>query len=550
MNRRHFLETALSLSIVALVAGCGGGGGGSSPSPAGQGAAQGFVFRAADGALRLFRTAAEGVAAGLTPAAGARAQIVDGPAATVAADGSLTLTGIPAGLRTLTIGTATFALTVVPNATLPLGETPIARADAVAAVRSLVQGGPDAELLEAADILATATPLPAGVVLGAGLPAGSRSDLPRTLARPAWLIYVDLAPSARFGHPTFVALVDAQSGAVDARSSLSWPTLNGARFYDQGTANATSPDAVQVAPRPAAGRAAPTSWSVGKAAQGATCRAADPDTSRAHVLMVQGDSREDFAADMRRVDLALSAAPFPKIGTLRKLVTFRETATAVQRVLEEFAAVRDACKSGDTFVLFVTAHGTIDRDPYGDTPTAEEAAATYETLVDNSSFQAEKLKPGDLDFSSCKACRIVLWIDTCYSGNWIPLLAPQLEALEHKDILILTAADQFHQAGGLEYSQPLTVEGASITLGMGGAFSSSLLESLSRVRATGTAETGVDALESAFGFARTLTNTQNYLWIPARTPPLNRRLQSPQLFRRPLEPDDVCGRGDQEVTVR
>ena len=267
--------------------------------------------------------------------------------------------------------------------------------------------------------------------------------------------------------------------------------------------------------------------------------------------MIQGNSRSDFAADMQRVDLALSAAPFPQIGTLRKVVTFEGADTPRNRVLQEFAAVRDACKSGDTFVLFVTAHGTID---YESSPIEASyqvsMSASPDSQPDGSLFRTEDLAVSDLDFSSCKACRIVIWVDTCYCGNWIPILAPQLEALEHKDILILTAADQLHQANGMEVGQSLEFEGETILLSPGGTFSSSLLESLSRVRAVGTAETGADALESAFSFAKTLTTEENFLRFPRRTSPFTRRTQNPQLFRRPLEEGDVCGRGNQEVNIK
>jgi hypothetical protein len=573
MQRRTFLAMVLGVGSGTWLAGCGGGGGGSAPSPVGRGAATGFAFLDAGGALRLFNTAAQGIAAGLTPARGARAQILGGPETTLGTDGKFALTGIEAGLKTLRItpgGAGTprdIPLTVVPDATLPLGETPVNRAQALEALQAFAAGRGRADLATHADVLVSSTPLPAGVVVEPSLAAGESA---LTLAQPSWLVYVDRMPGARFGHRTVVALIDAETGAVTGDDFLSWPSLNGASFYAESTINATSPDAALIAPRrPGSGRVAsgPAWLSSRSTGRAATCRSADPDTSRTHVLMIQGFGRADFAADMENVDLLLSASPFPKIGTIKKVKTF-ESAEPTALLLREFAAVRDVCKSGDTFVLFVTSHGVIEAEypeptegdrgmlfKPGPSGAPDQVAPTYRLvlmtqntfgvsiIVDRTRFKAEFFDPAGLDFSSCKACRIILWIDTCYSGNWIPRLRPQLEALEHKDIVILTSADQTHPAWQVpDAAYPTVVQGQTVTLPSGGLFSQSLLLGTSRYVATGTPETGADSLVGAFSFAFEATGWSNT--------DVQVDQQSPQLFRRPLEPDDVCGRGDQEVTVR
>lgn len=577
MQRRTFLALALSVAGGTWLAGCGGGG--STNNPVGRGGATGFLFRSADGALRLFNTAAEGVAAGLTLASGVSAQIVGGAgSAAIGPDGRLSLTGLEAGLRTLRLtpggsgAPKDIPLTVVPDAILPLGETPVNRQQAVAALQAQMVSKGISELFTEADVLVSATPLPAGVALAPAMPAGEE---PLSIDRPCWVVYVDRAPGERFGHRTLIVLVDAVTGEIQGRDSQSWPTLNGASFYAESTVNATSPDAVQVATRRVVTRTAqaPSPHELQRVAvssQAASCRAKDPDTSKTHVLMVQGFPRSDFAADIDSVDLLLSAAPFPALGTLRKVKTFESTESAITLFQREFAAMRDACESGDTFVLYVTSHGLINEEyplPFSGprglafhpvnpiVPTGDDVSASYRLalqtdsgygysfITDGSIVKADLLQPATLDFSDCKACRIVLWIDTCYSGNWIPLLRPQLEALEHKDILILTAANPQIPAQPVQPSAPaVVVGGETLFVSSGGAFSQTLMLGARRLMDTNPAETGADMLMSAFPFAFEATTSLN---TSDGVDP-----QLPQVFRRALDPDDVCGRGNQEVTIK
>lgn len=574
MRRRTFLALALSVAGVSLLAGCGGGD--SSMNPAGRGAAEGFLFTGADGTLRLFNTAAEGTAAGLQPASGVRTQIVSGGgSATIGPDGRLQIQGIEAGHRTLRLtaqsgATTDIPLTVVPDAVLPLGETPVKRQQAVDALQAfaVTQGVPD--VFTNADVLLSSTPMPAGVAISPSLPAGEEA---LSIESPSWVIYVDREPGARFGHPTLIVLVDAATGKLTGVDSLSWPKLNDFHLYEDRTANATSPDALRVAPRRGVSRIVEAPLSVespfGTVASrlAATCRSKDPDTSRTHALLVQGSGRPDFAADIEPIANLLSVGPFPQIGTMRKISTFDKRPEPGRPVfLREFAAVRDACKSGDTFVLYITAHGMIHRDYQwrspGDNsrdepvkglvfkpkttptlePTEDEVAATYHTLL-GTWDGSDTLEPDGLDFTECKACRIILWIDTCYSGNWITLLRRQLESLPDKDILILTSANHRTQSQGSEVqTNTVDINGETIYVPVGGVFSQSLRLGVHRLQSTNPPETGADILADAFPFASLVTNSLDLEFGVL--------LQNPRLWRRPLEPDAVCGRGNQEVTIK
>ena len=594
LTRRQIL-LSLGLSPLALAAlnGCDSGrvSNGSPLNPggpnAGRGAVEAYVFQSPSGGPLLLSTT-NTPPAGATPAVGVRAEIVGGgPSATVGADGSLRLGGIEPGLRTLRLTPANggaptdVPLTVVPDATLPLGQTAVSRQNAVEALRTFAAGLNAAELFTGSDVLVTSTPLPAGVRLSPALPSGDEQEM--AIERPSWVLYVDMAPQSRFGHPTVLALVDAETGAVRAQGMLSWPLFNDASFYADSQVNATSPDALMVA---SGARGNHSSSSGNRAARGlvwpeteegaATCRAADPETSRTHVLMIQGDRRSDFAADMEDVAVSLGVAPFPRTGTFRRIRTFEGSSGARARILQEFAAVRDAAKSGDTFVLYVTSHGQIGQtsvpaeekaggglifrpavkkppeqiaasyrlicESAGDSPFASD---TFETL-DGKIIKFDNIAVNEFDFSPCKACRIVLWIDTCYSGNWINIQRSRLEALKDRDILILTSADQEHVAEGILDFTLVEVGGEIFGLPEGGLFTNGLVEGLRRVRGSEAAETGADALAAAFPFAVSVTNENNKFSLS----PLQGALQSPQLFRRPLEPDAVCGKGDEIIDLQ
>jgi hypothetical protein len=580
------------------------GGGGAPGAGRGAGAVEGYLFHSAAGNGLVFGATAS-PPPGLVPAAGVRAEILGGgggSSVTVGADGLLRLTGVTPGLRTLRLTPAAGSggggaappaptdvpLTVVPGATLLLGQTPVSRAGAVDALRQFAAGQGASNAFTGSDILVTATPLPAGVRVRPALPSGDEEEM--LIERPSWVIYLDLAPQARFGHTTVLALVDAETGAVRAQGALSWPLLNGASFYADSDVNATSPDAFQVAPRDQRVASASRGRFLGDEddlyADGqrrATCRAADPDTSRTHVLMIQGDRRQDFAEDMEDVAVSLGVAPFPRTDTFRRIRTFEGSSGGRAQILQEFASVRDAAKSGDTFVLYVTSHGTINRDyntsslfgrgglvfkplPPRPPSTPEEVAATYQLIfetgtdspdpadADGREYKAETMDIKEFDFGPCKACRIVLWIDTCFSGNWIPLLRPQLEALKDRDILILTSSSQQRTAAGIlpRNVSTVDVEEGLFLLPVGGLFTDGLVEGLRRVRGSDVAETGADALAAAFPFAVAVTTAKNRdtsFKEDMEGVMGERAYQYPQMFRRPLEPDAVCGKGEGVIDV-
>ena len=529
MNRRSFLSATLGVSAFGAVAlgstlsGCGSGGGTAPiggafstggvlpappPSSAGRGAAEGIAYLSPDGnEVRFFASVSEAEHLGWKPAAGLRAEIVGGgPSTTIGPDGLLRLVGIKAGLRTLRISAPGRALphdlplTVPPDATLPLDETPITREQAVEI--TIKQLGDDYR--KGTDIFASSTPIPAGVAVQS---AFDRKGTLLQTSTASWIVYVDAAPLFRFGHETVTATVDAQTGAMRILPSHSWPLLNGASFYGDSIANATSPDAFLLALRAAKPRAVASSFgatalSKSRAAvpPAAVCRAADPEKAKTHMLIVQGGADEDFEADFDSAMAVFQRAPFPPPGVVRSFVTWR-TKTSEADLLLAFAAVRDAAGSGDTVVVYFGSHGDTDRG----TATNAELAASYRCILergfrgDGEQYDDVSFNPAGLDFSGCKACRIIVIADTCYAGNWIPLLRPHLVALEKRDILMLTATDNFRPGDG-QISFPVTLNGVPFAPVPGGPFTQYLFAALSGVSVPSDGGS-TDALEQAFALA-------------------------------------------------
>jgi hypothetical protein len=565
------------MAAVPLAAnGCGGGGGGGGAAGGpgfGSGSAEGFLFRDAAGRLVLLNTSA--APAGHTAVAGATAQVVDGPGARTGADGKFRLDGIAAGLRTLRIqggGAAPLEvpLTVVPNAGVPVGTPPIPRTVVVNLVKAFL----GTEGLAGADVLVTSQPLPAGVTIHAALD----NDQPYiTLDRPSWLAYVDHMPWMRFGHPTHFIVIDAETGSGTFFQAESWPLLNGANFYARYETNPQTQDIASAAAR--AARAQPfgsgsPGFAPSSASRAAGCRAADPEEARTHALFVQGDRRRDFAEDPDRMFARLQIAPFPRAGTFRRIQSF-STSDPRELLLREFAAVRDSAKAGDTFVLYVTSHGKrlemrkeawlripmpegatqaqqeqVYKDRYKLMDELHSQPSSYRMQVEAAAPPAAAEKQNgstfvepveidirELDFRPCKACRIVLIIDTCYSGNWIPLARPQLDSMERKDVLILTSADVKTPAEGLDEFRTVTVGGQLKGFEPGGAFTQALLESLRGV--TGDLN-ATEALEAAFPGARAITQAFNDESAAKWDKPIERTRQNPQMYHRPLPDNEPC----------
>ncbi len=586
MKRRQFLSASLGLPalLLALTSGCGSGGGtapiggafstggsgnnGGNNSGGGsdalRGAAEGYAFLDASGGVVLLPSVAAGTQAGFVPASGLRAEVVNGPSVTIGASGLVRLDNIPAGLRKLRLsgGAASASLeiplTVVPDAVLPIGAPTVSRATATQAALQAARAQLGGDALTGADVLATSTPLPAGVAINRAI--ASDENVAR-IAQPSWFVYVDLVPSARFGHDTLLVLVDAETGATTVQESDSWPLLNGATFYGLASVNAVSPDAVQVASRAASlpvviAPPAPSASGAGRAVPG-TCRAADPDEAKTHYLIIQGDSRDDFGYDPPKIQSFLSGAPFPPPGQMTFLKTFEQAVEPRVAIVSAFNAVRDAAKTGDTFVLYVTTHGTLQFGNQSLPPElrykmaceAGQGVNGTATTADGKVYKTNLVDIRELDFGPCKACRIVLLIDTCYSGNWIPILRPQLDVLEKpRDLLVFTAADQIQPAVGLLGNKVVQVGVEEFTVHGGGLFTQSLLVAAQRQKNILVKDAvSTDVMASSFGLAHALTDADNQADINKKALLFP---QSPQRYVRALDPDEVCGKGNQNVSIK
>ena len=113
------------------------------------------------------------------------------------------------------------------------------------------------DLLPEKDVLIGYAPLcqiPGGVDIHDGDADDGR--LVTTTADLSWLVWLDLEPFSRFGHPVRHVVVDARTGTVATNAGKRWwPAVDGVSLYDSEDDRNDSPDVVYVGPTsPAAGK--------------------------------------------------------------------------------------------------------------------------------------------------------------------------------------------------------------------------------------------------------------------------------------------------------
>jgi hypothetical protein len=453
------------------------------------------------------------------------------------ADGTFSLSGVPAGSRTLQISQTngpplSVALTVIPNAIVKTGEPPITRAAAVDQVKQVLTGQ---QILVGSGIWAAQQPLPAGVTVGSTLWFGDVKGPVLTTHSDQWIVYVDAEPALRFGHQVTCYLVDAETGALEKLESDSWPALNELPYYRPALeGEAASPDLVQAPPT----RAVPLFLDgLRGVANNSLTRTGRDVTGKTYALLVRGTTTLDTLPDIEHVKGFFGTLPFPATGAVDVIDTPAMPAgtDSVAQLVEHFNALAAKTKPGDTFILYVSSHGILSRKE-GSTGT-DASSYDYFVPLEIASGRGGKLVPTALDFSKIDACNIVLMIDTCYSGMWISQLQQQLTGLSGKKIVILTATSYKNQ-GTDANTEPLTVGNKTVTLAKGGLYTSSLQSGLAG---------GATAPDLYAGLATAHTQasaiTQAY-WDrgAAQGDPVAVRLkgQFPQLWQRTLVDGEGC----------
>jgi hypothetical protein len=481
MQRRHFVQIALSVAGSALLAGCGGGSGNSGGTTAGdgygRGAVTGVVFVNSVGVLTLGDPAAP--PAGASLAKGAHLEVVgEGITASAGADASFHLTNVRAGVRTLriTLGSTTkdVPLTVIANATISLKPTPVSRDQAIAAARASLS------IPVSALVCAPQQPLPSGVVLTSAENTVQGATSGTTLPTMQWFLFVDTKPSNPFGHPTQFVLVDAHTGAVTSQNQEFWPVLNGCQHYAIAAYAPATADIVQAGPAIAA-----SLKSLSSAPARPTGRSRAADTGQTRATIAAGWPRYDMLADTIHVPTLLGTGGIPT-GTPTILLVPNAAKTHLLSVWN------DACQQateGDTVLFYLSSHGAKEGYALLAThfiaPPGTAAGDIFYTQDDGTQLLTEHLVPSDLlpALQTCLACEVIVMIDTCYSGVWANYFATVNLPRKAMPVTVLTSADADHISIGYPL-QPAHVTDPPPP-GAGAAYTNAFLAAFSQLAAGG-----------------------------------------------------------------
>jgi hypothetical protein len=447
MDRRHFLQLSVSLSIGsgALLTGCGGGGGRSVDTTS-TGGVDGFLFQDASGNLILARTRTP--PAGTTPVADATVAIVaeGGRQVRTGADGRFALDRIPAGLYTLRLTPPTAApldvpVTIVGGASVTLGEPAVSRASALQKAKDALAGA-GVLGLGAAAILAPQQPLPTGVLVVPRFQA-ARIDAAvagaRTLTAPSWFFFVDLAPGQPFAHDVHFVFVDSATGEVQTQRTTSWPTFNAQHFYADAVQNQKIADLIQpgrhiAPPRDTPAKTVPPAVATGRQAS----------TTKLHQLFIYGYTE---SAPVYNPTQFWGHGGIPVGGGRNERAVWQEIGLGDSLRETAIAAMKrivDAASPGDTVLLDISTHGGVDSDGryFMWAPSArriglvETAARVFGSGIPV--LESEMLRIEDLDLPATRACNLVVLAGTCYSGHWVFYARAALD-LQGKTVTVFAA---------------------------------------------------------------------------------------------------------------
>ncbi|MGC4045836.1 MAG: hypothetical protein QM758_18760 [Armatimonas sp.] len=452
--------------------GCGGGGDDSTNPTTKQGHVEGYAYLQS-GIVVLTNSATP--PAGATMLSGATIT-VDGKSGSTTTDatGKFLISNVPVGQRKLHVnGTGApildVPLTVIGSATIQTGEFPVDRAEA----RDLVKTAA-ASLGTVADfqILGTQQPLPTGTVIQPALGNDDGVDdsaLTITLDAPHYLFFVDHEPGARFQHPATYYFVNANTGGVAARTASSWPRINEVTYYADDDKNATAQDLIQQGTR----KRATSSKGNGSITRAVTTRprtrdhvpgASDPKT---YALLIQGNARSDFAADLVNVQAKLfgtgGLSGNVEISTWKP--TGAENKNAKKQILDLFNTICAKARAQDTILIYISSHATR-HGVFFVQQGAEE---------DSSDVRADNIAPEkELDTSKCAACHVIFIMDTCHSGEMMLRITNNPSHAGQKLTILASATAE-------ELSKGVTTTSSYLTLGLvdeGGRFTNAFLESL------------------------------------------------------------------------
>jgi hypothetical protein len=461
---------------------------------------------------------------GLSPLAGASVGI-EGSKDTVTTgnDGGFVLTSVPAGPRRVRLAMSgndqRIPVTVVAGATITMGDQQTTRAEVVEIVEDEVVAGLDEP--NAAFVVGSQQPLPAGTVLSTEDPVGLGDFRETTLGAPAWLFYVDEYITSAFGHPVRHVLVDDATGAVTVLDRSYWPRLNDVDLWDTvdsrfGDDTVQEPT-VDLDPPKGLGAASiamlPAPWAPAHIIPGC-----DETNSRTFLLTVIGHEDSMFEVAATKLNGGVAATRTENIVPTPG-EDFRDLLGLFFRRLNADMTV---C---DTLVVYVTSHGGWDDD----TGAASGNFQYKRTSASLGKQQSQWLSGSDLllGLARLKACHLLTIFDTCYAGSFLDpsntsgvrsasrLLPKAVHAA------FVTASDATRTA---KY-RPISVGNEIFGLETGSLFTNQLIAS----GLLGAAPLDLDAFAAAFP-----ASVANVAGSPANK-------QGAQLFVREAEEGAVCG---------
>lgn len=410
--------------------------------------------------------------AGTTPVAGAVVALEGAPSGTTTGgDGGFSLP-VPAGQRRLRIAEGgddeRIPLTVVADTALVLGSAQMSRDEAVAilvdeVVSTLAE--PDA-----AFIVGSQQPLPAGTRLATEDPVAGGAPGEIVLTAPAWLFFVDEYVAATFGHPVLHVLVSDTDGAVTVLDRSYWPRPNDVDLWASVEArlgdDTVQEPTVRLGP-PLGGQ------SIARDAPHLPRHAipgCNASNSQTFLIVVRGTDESIFLEAAAKMEQALQPAAVYSVVPLPN-ADFRALMKAAIATLDP---QMDLC---DTLVVYVTSHGGWDEETdeasgnimYKRTDVALGAAQTQWNAGSDILLPLRRMTP----------CHLLVIVDACYSGA---MLDPKIGGNFVKSAAILPPA--VHAVFLTSTDSETAAEYAPIALGnelfgvaTGGLFSNQLIAS-------------------------------------------------------------------------
>jgi hypothetical protein len=201
--------------------------------------------------------------------------------------------------------------------------------------------------------------------------------------------------------------------------------------------------------------------------------AADVSSGRTLALFIGGYEGQAVNHDLDTMVDLLANGRLPGASPLGAYTVFHaeESATPAADVRTAFANLCHVSQPRDTLFIYFSGHGTFggmflnarNRDGSGVT---EEAAA---------------LGAGDFDFTDCKACRVFIILDSCYSGSFTDNGAnPGFPGLlkPGRSVVVMTAARADREAyryNGIQATVSTVLGGPGL---VGGQFTNALVTSI------------------------------------------------------------------------